>query len=117
MWTKLLATFYKIKYWFSKELCYEEMREKGYANERKCCGVIGGNGFTSYLNESCINCPYLNLRQVNKMRETIDTWSALFLIAEFFCLGGSLFAYRERTKDILRGFMIIFGIFVFALGW
>ena len=51
------------------------------------------------------------------MRETIDTWSALFLIAEFFCLGGSLFAYRERTKDILRGFMIIFGIFVFALGW
>lgn len=62
MWAKILATYYKIKYWFSRERCYDEMREKGYANERKCCGVMGGNGFTSYLNESCINCTYLNLR-------------------------------------------------------
>ena len=67
MWTKILATYYKIKYWFSKERCYDEMHKRGYANERKCCGLMGGNGFTSYLNESCIDCPYLNLRQVNNM--------------------------------------------------
>ena len=51
------------------------------------------------------------------MKETINTLNVVFLVLEFFFFGGSLFAYRERTKDILRGFMIIFGIFVFALGW
>lgn len=62
MRTKILSIYYKIKYLFSRERCYDEMRERGYANQRKCCGVMGGNGFTNYLNESCINCPYLNLR-------------------------------------------------------
>ena len=50
------------------------------------------------------------------MKETISSLSAILLCAEFFCLGGSLFAHREGTKNLLRVIMLVFAVLVMAVG-
>lgn len=51
------------------------------------------------------------------MRETIYTWEAVLLIAEFFCIGGSIFAREGVTKDVLRILWFVFAVIVVVVGW
>ena len=45
------------------------------------------------------------------MRESIETWKVLILIAEFFCFGGSLFTETGRTAQmVLTVLTCLFGI-------
>jgi hypothetical protein len=47
------------------------------------------------------------------MKEYIESWKALVLIVEFFCLGGSLFAdTRSIAKWIMNAVCIICGIII-----
>lgn len=36
----------KVKYRMSRERCYDEMEEKGYA-ARRCCGLMGGDSWSN----------------------------------------------------------------------
>lgn len=51
------------------------------------------------------------------MVETISSLSAILLCAEFFFLGGSIFAHRESTKNVLRTIMLIFAVLAVAVAW
>ena len=45
------------------------------------------------------------------MRESIESWKAILLCVEMFCLGGSLFAdEHSASKSIMNFVMIIIGI-------
>ena len=49
------------------------------------------------------------------MKEYIDTWKALVLVLEFFCIGGMAFRGRDDlTKEILNLICIVCGIVIFA---
>ena len=61
MFRKIKKIFKNIKYSFSKECCYDEMKERGYAAEGKCGGLMGGDKWTEYLSYSCVGCPYLDM--------------------------------------------------------
>lgn len=39
--------------------CYSEMEDAGIAAFDCCRGLTGGNRCTGYLQESCVDCPYL----------------------------------------------------------
>lgn len=41
--------------------CYSEREDEGYAVFGCCQGLVGGSRNTNYLQEFCINCPYLVL--------------------------------------------------------
>jgi hypothetical protein len=41
--------------------CYSEMEDAGIAAFDCCRGLTGGNRCTGYLQESCVECPYLVL--------------------------------------------------------
>ena len=41
--------------------CYSEREDEGYAVFGCCHGLVGGSRNTNYLQEFCINCPYLVL--------------------------------------------------------
>ncbi len=60
MFGKLFA---KIKYFFSKEYCYDNECKRGNAKNGKCGGVVGGTSYTGYLSESCVSCPYFTFRK------------------------------------------------------
>ena len=51
------------------------------------------------------------------MKDSISSIAALLFAIEMFFLGGTVFSYKESTKDILRVFVIIFGIVAIAIGW
>lgn len=53
----------KIKYYFSHEVCYNDMEQQGIAVFGMCCGVVGGDNTTEYLSCGCMDCPYLCLNQ------------------------------------------------------
>lgn len=46
------------------EKCYDEMEKEGHAVFGNCCGLSGGDKNTSYLNDDCIDCPYLCMETV-----------------------------------------------------
>lgn len=48
----------RIRYWFSRESCYDSMEDRGIAALGNCGGVFGGDRGTGYLAYSCIDCPY-----------------------------------------------------------
>lgn len=41
--------------------CYSEMENAGIAAFNCCCGLTGGTRRTGYLQENCVDCPYLVL--------------------------------------------------------
>lgn len=41
--------------------CYSEMENAGIAAFNCCCGLTGGTRHTGYLQENCVDCPYLVL--------------------------------------------------------
>lgn len=41
--------------------CYSEMENAGIAAFNCCCGLTGGTRRTDYLQENCVDCPYLVL--------------------------------------------------------
>ena len=41
--------------------CYSEMENDGIAVFGCCRGLTGGTRHTDYLQENCVNCPYLVL--------------------------------------------------------
>lgn len=41
--------------------CYSEMENAGIAAFNCCCGLTGGTLHTGYLQENCVDCPYLVL--------------------------------------------------------
>ena len=55
----------KIKYFFSKESCYDQECKRGNAKDGKCGGVVGGTTATNYLSESCCDCPYFKFTKAN----------------------------------------------------
>lgn len=42
--------------------CYSEMEDAGNAVFGCCKGLTGGTRHTGYLQESCVDCPYLVLQ-------------------------------------------------------
>lgn len=49
----------------SYDKCYARMEYAGDAVFGCCGGLSGGTKNTDYLQESCINCPYLTLSTIN----------------------------------------------------
>lgn len=43
------------------EKCYNEKEKEGTAVFGMCCGISGCNKDFDYLNEKCVDCPYLDL--------------------------------------------------------
>lgn len=41
--------------------CYSEMEDTGIAAFNCCYGLTGGTQHTDYLQENCVDCPYLVL--------------------------------------------------------
>ncbi len=56
----LMTCVKRVKYFFSKERCYTEREKEGVAIFNCCCGVVGGDKETGYLQYGCIDCKYLN---------------------------------------------------------
>ena len=51
--------------------CYSEMENAGIAVFSCCRGLTGGTRYTDYLQENCVDCPYLVLSN-NKGDKTGD---------------------------------------------
>lgn len=47
------------------------------------------------------------------MRESIESWKAILLAVEMFCLGGSIFC-RSNTKTILELIVVLIGVVLIA---
>ena len=60
MLRKIKNFFKKIRYLFSKDKCYDNMVNQGYAENGECCGYAGGDKLHGYLSEQCWDCPYLD---------------------------------------------------------
>lgn len=58
MFERTKALIEKIKHQLTKDRCYDEMEGRGIAACGVCCGVVGGDRNTEYLNYSCIDCKY-----------------------------------------------------------
>lgn len=54
----LIKFIKKLRYRFSRECCYEQMKKSGYAFLNCCGGVAGGDRRTCYLSYDCIDCPH-----------------------------------------------------------
>ena len=48
------------------------------------------------------------------MKESIESWKAIVLAIEMFCLGGSIFAYSETAQNLLRVGMLVCAVVLFA---
>lgn len=46
--------------------CYSEMENAGIAAFNCCSGLTGGTRHTDYLQENCVDCPYLVLANDEK---------------------------------------------------
>lgn len=55
---KFLDLIKKTKYYFSKEKCYKDREQEGYAAMECCKGLAGGDRSTNYLHYSCVDCSY-----------------------------------------------------------
>lgn len=50
----------RVKYLFSKERCFNHMKEIGNVDVDGCLGKAGGDHNTDYLDPKCIECQFLN---------------------------------------------------------
>lgn len=50
----------KIKYFFSKEYCYDNLDKNFIRQDGSCKGEVGGDWTTEYLSECCIGCKYFS---------------------------------------------------------
>lgn len=48
------------------------------------------------------------------MRENMETWKAIVLAIETFCMGGVLFGKSETTKNTLRVGMMLCALLLLA---
>lgn len=62
----LVVFIFKIFPISNYDRCYAEREGEGYAIFGCCYGLTGGTRNTGYLQESCINCPYLVLADDEK---------------------------------------------------
>lgn len=53
--SRMIAWVEKAKYWLSRECCYDEMEEKGYASQGRCCGLMGGDNWSDNTMYMCID--------------------------------------------------------------
>lgn len=58
---KIKLLLRKIKYYFSREYCYDCMEREGNAAFGMCCGMAGGDSQSGYLSYSCMDCPHFTL--------------------------------------------------------
>lgn len=56
--SRMIAWVEKAKHWLSREYCYDEMEEKGYASRLRCCGLMGGDNWSDNTMYMCIDCPH-----------------------------------------------------------
>lgn len=49
----------KIKYYFSRERCYNKREDEGLASFCCCSGLVGGDKESEYLQYECLDCKYL----------------------------------------------------------
>lgn len=56
--SRMIAWVKKMKYQVSRECCYDEMEEKGYASQGRCCGLMGGDNWSDNTMYMCIDCPH-----------------------------------------------------------
>lgn len=61
MLNKIKLLLRKIKYYLSREYCYDCMEQKGSAAFGMCCGMAGGDYQSKYLSCSCMDCPHFTL--------------------------------------------------------
>ena len=59
MLEKIKKLFEKIRYFFSTEKCFDDMKNRGYVFNGECMGLVGGDRETNFLQYGCIGCPYL----------------------------------------------------------
>ena len=57
----ILDIVYKIRYLFSKDTCYDQMKTFVYAYAGKCGGICGGDKSTNGLAYSCLDCAFLEI--------------------------------------------------------
>lgn len=69
--SQMIAWVKKAKYRMSREYCYEEMQEKGYASQDGCCGLLGGDSWSDYTMYTCIDCPHYT-PIIGGKHETVD---------------------------------------------
>lgn len=50
----------RVKYLFSKERCFNHMKDIGNVDVDGCLGKDGSDHNTYYLDPECLNCKYLN---------------------------------------------------------
>jgi hypothetical protein len=55
---KIKELIKKIKYNCSREGCYDQMEYAGIAAMGSCCGLVGGDASTEYLQYACTDCPH-----------------------------------------------------------
>lgn len=48
----------KLRYQFTKSRCYTNMEKVGIATMGSCCGIVGGDKPSGYLDWECVECPY-----------------------------------------------------------
>ena len=48
------------------------------------------------------------------IRESIESWRAILLAVEMFCLSGSVFAKSTNTKTVLQLCVIVLGVVAIA---
>ena len=63
MLNKIKSLLLKIKYYLSREYCYNCMEQKGSAAFGMCCGMAGGDAQSNYLSYSCMDCPHFTLTE------------------------------------------------------
>ena len=63
MLNKIKLLLRKIKYYLSREYCYDCMEREGSAVFGMCCGMAGGDFQSGYLSYSCMDCPYFTLTE------------------------------------------------------
>lgn len=50
------------------------------------------------------------------MNDVTNSWEAVFLIAEYFCLGGGIFTSNKKVRGVLCVLCIVFAI-ISAVVW
>ena len=63
--------------------CYSEMEDTGTAAFNCCCGLTGGTRHTDYLQENCVDCPYLVLSDKKGEKSSVDILSIIIKTLNF----------------------------------
>lgn len=52
--------------------CYKEKEKEGRGVFKCCCGEAGGDSHTEGLSYTCVSCPYLVLKYINRKENKND---------------------------------------------